>query len=103
MEQQSAKYAAGLPDGVPAHRRPLPFLFESNGRLTYFTNGLDSKPRSREVFELCIEIAIVVQQHVSVADATCRNDRVDRLADGYALSPQRAKVIGGVDADIVSG
>ena len=41
VEAQSAKYAAGLPDNLPAHRRPLPFLFESNGSVTYFTNGLD--------------------------------------------------------------
>ncbi len=50
VEAQSAKYAAGLPDKLPAHRRPLPFLFESNGAVTYFTNGLDPKPRSRQVF-----------------------------------------------------
>lgn len=50
VEAQSAKYAAGLPDNLPAHRRPLPFLFESNGRVTYFTNGLDPVPRSRQVF-----------------------------------------------------
>src|ERR1039457_5253340 len=28
VEAQSAKYAAGLPDNLPAHKRPLPFLFE---------------------------------------------------------------------------
>jgi type I restriction enzyme R subunit len=50
VEAQSAKYAAGLPDNLPAHRRPLPFLFESNGPTTYFTNGLDPKPRSRRMF-----------------------------------------------------
>src|SRR5438270_2805205 len=50
VEAQSAKYAAGLPDNLPAHRRPLPFLFESNGSVTYFTNGLDPAPRSRQVF-----------------------------------------------------
>jgi type I restriction enzyme R subunit len=50
VEAQSAKYAAGLPDNLPAHRRPLPFLFESNGSVTYFTNGLDPLPRSRQVF-----------------------------------------------------
>jgi type I restriction enzyme R subunit len=38
VEAQSAKYAAGLPDNLPAHRRPLPFLFESNGSVIYFTN-----------------------------------------------------------------
>src|SRR3984957_2483790 len=50
VEAQSAKYAAGLPDNLPAHRRPLPFLFESNGSVTYLTNGLDPLPRSRQVF-----------------------------------------------------
>ena len=40
VEAQSAKYAAGLPDNLPAHRRPLPFLFESNGSVTFFTNGI---------------------------------------------------------------
>ena len=50
VEAQSAKYAAGLPDNLPAHRRPLPFLFESNGSVTYLTNGLDPAPRSRQVF-----------------------------------------------------
>ncbi len=51
VEAQSAKYAAGLPDNLPAHRRPLPFLFESNGSVNYFTNGLDPIPRSRQVFD----------------------------------------------------
>jgi type I restriction enzyme R subunit len=50
VEAQSAKYAAGLPDNVPAQRRPLPFLFESNGSVIYSTNGLDPTPRSRQVF-----------------------------------------------------
>jgi len=50
VEAQSAKYAAGLPDNLPAHIRPLPFLFESNGSVIYFTNGLDPIPRSRQVF-----------------------------------------------------
>jgi type I restriction enzyme R subunit len=50
FEDQSSKYAAGMPDDLPAHRRPLPFLFESNGPVTYFTNGLDPVPRSRPVF-----------------------------------------------------
>ena len=50
VEPQTAKYAAGLPDNLPAPRRPLPFLFESNGAVTFFTNGLDLAPRSRQVF-----------------------------------------------------
>ena len=50
VEAQTAKYAAGLPSNLPAHFRPLPFLFESNGEITYFTNGLDPVPRSRKIF-----------------------------------------------------
>jgi type I restriction enzyme, R subunit len=50
VEAQSAKYAAGVPDNLPSHKRPLPFLFESNGSVTFFTNGLDPVPRSRQVF-----------------------------------------------------
>ena len=50
VETQSAKYAAGIPDNLPAHKRPLPFLFESNGSVIYSTNGLDPTPRSRQIF-----------------------------------------------------
>ena len=50
VEPQSGKYSTGLPDSLPAPRRPLPFLYESTGVETQFTNGLDPQPRSRLVF-----------------------------------------------------
>ncbi len=50
VEAQSAKYGAGLPDNLPCYVRPLPFLYESTGAQTQFTNGLDPQPRSRDVF-----------------------------------------------------
>ena len=50
VEVQSERYAQGLPAALPAWRRPLPFLFESTGVETQFTNGLDPQPRSRGVF-----------------------------------------------------
>ena len=50
VEVQSARYAQGLPTSLPAWRRPLPFLFESTGVETHFTNGLDPQPRARNVF-----------------------------------------------------
>jgi type I restriction enzyme R subunit len=43
VESQSARYAAGLPAALPAWRRPLPFLYESTGIETHFTQ----RPRSR--------------------------------------------------------
>ena len=50
VEAQSGKYSTGLPDNLPAHERPLPFLYESTGVETQFTNRLDPEPRSRQVF-----------------------------------------------------
>ena len=50
VEVQSGKYSTGLPDNLPAYMRPLPFLYESTGVETQFTNGLDPDPRSRLVF-----------------------------------------------------
>ena len=50
VEAQSGKYGDGLPDTLPYYVRPLPFLYESTGVETRFTNGLDPQPRSRNVF-----------------------------------------------------
>lgn len=52
VEPQSARYAEGLPDHVEAPFQPLPFLYESTGVETRFTNGLDPDPRSRDVFSV---------------------------------------------------
>ena len=50
VELQSGRYAQGLPASLPAWRRPLPFVWESTGVETHFTNGLDPEPRARGVF-----------------------------------------------------
>ena len=50
VETQSGKYSDGLPGTLPAHRKPLPFLYETTGSETRFTNLLDPEPRSRGVF-----------------------------------------------------
>ncbi len=50
VELQSGRYAKGLPTALPAWRRPLPFVWESTGVETHFTNGLDPEPRARSVF-----------------------------------------------------
>jgi type I restriction enzyme R subunit len=50
VETQSNRYVKGLPDGLPAWRKPLPFAYQSTGVETRFTNGLDPAPRSRDVF-----------------------------------------------------
>jgi len=50
VETQSLNYLNGLADGIPSYGRPIPFHFESTGKVTQFTNLLDPHPRSREVF-----------------------------------------------------
>jgi len=50
VEPQSQHYAEGLPTNLQTAVRPLPFLYQSSGSITRFTNLLDPDPRSREVF-----------------------------------------------------
>ncbi len=49
VELQSGTYAAAELKWVN-NQEPLPFVYESTGVLTRFTDGRDPKPRSREVF-----------------------------------------------------
>lgn len=50
VESQTERYSQGLPRALPAWQRPLPFLYQSTGEETRFTNLLDPEPRSRQVF-----------------------------------------------------
>ena len=49
VEEQSEGYAKAKLKWV-SNAEPLPFLYESTGQITRFTNGRDPSPRSREVF-----------------------------------------------------
>jgi type I restriction enzyme R subunit len=49
VEEQSSGYAASKLKWV-SNSQPLPFIYESTGVITRFTDGRDPKPRSREVF-----------------------------------------------------
>jgi len=50
FEGQTAKYSEGLPDSLPAPRRPLPFGYQTTGIETRFTNLLEPDAASRNVF-----------------------------------------------------
>src|SRR5579859_3428933 len=50
VERQSGKYVEGLPDWIKPPVYPLPFIYESTGTETRFTNGYDPDARSRRVF-----------------------------------------------------
>ena len=70
VEVQSEKYSTGLPDNLPAHQRPLPFLYESTGTETQFTNRLDPEPRSRQVSSFHTPKALAEWIGVSEASGT---------------------------------
>jgi type I restriction enzyme R subunit len=50
VEAQSRAYAEQAPEKLQVPIRPLPFLYESTGVETWFTNGLDPDPTARPVF-----------------------------------------------------
>ncbi|WP_202901931.1 DEAD/DEAH box helicase family protein [Thermogemmatispora carboxidivorans] len=50
VEEQSSKYRHGVPADLPAARLPLPFVYESTGVETRFTNYLEPAASSRQVF-----------------------------------------------------
>ena len=49
VEEQSLRYATAKLKWA-TNKEPLPFIYESTGEITRFTNGRDPKPRSRELF-----------------------------------------------------
>lgn len=50
VDWQSDKYVNGVPDDLPCHHNPLPYVYESTGKETLFRNLLDNDARSRNVF-----------------------------------------------------
>lgn len=50
IESQSAGYSCHLPDFVAHYQMPLPFVYESNGGETFFTDARDPHPQARQVF-----------------------------------------------------
>ena len=89
VEAQSEKYGAGLTDNLPAHVRPLPFLYESTGVETRFTNGLDPQPRSRNVFAFHTPETLAEWLGASDSSKEMRSEGLGRIADadgtGYRI------------------
>jgi type I restriction enzyme R subunit len=81
VEPQSAKYAAGLPSNLSALVKPLPFLYESTGDETMFTDGFDPEPRSRPVvtFHRPETLARWLRHWVDDADGGSLRARLRRL------------------------
>ena len=82
VETQSTKYSEGLPDNLPYYRRPLPFLYESTGAETQFTNLLDPGPRSRLVFSFHKPETLARWIGVSDGDAGALDTGQSQIGEG---------------------
>lgn len=89
VELQSGRYAQGLPNTLPAWRRPLPFAYESTGIETHFTNGLDPAPRARSVFAfhrpemLALWLKGLLQSTVLTTDGSVPSGEVQAPPDNF--------------------
>ena len=81
VEAQSGKYGEGLPDTLPYYVRPLPFLYESTGVQTRFTNGLDPQPRSRNVCSFHTPETLAEWLGARDASVEVSPDRPDLIAE----------------------
>lgn len=88
VEEQTARYAgSALKWRVKAE--PLPFLFESTGQITRFTDGRDPSPRSREIFHFFTPGQLVPQDpNDEPASALLARIRAEREARSNS-SPNR--------------
>ncbi|MBU0466867.1 MAG: DEAD/DEAH box helicase family protein [Nanoarchaeota archaeon] len=108
-EFQTSKYARGFPEDFDSIELPLPFLYESNGSETRFTNIWDPKPRSREVFafhkpeamEEWIKkgkkenLRFKLAQNVSYKNKdlwSVQKEAIEKLKESLALSKPRALI-----------
>jgi type I restriction enzyme, R subunit len=94
VESQTAKYAAGLPSELSAFVSPLPFLYESTGDETMFTDGFDPEPRSRPVvtFHRPESLARWVRHWIDDADGGSLRARLERLEPVGAEGLRRIQV-----------
>ena len=83
VESQSTGYASATLKWVN-NKQPLPFVYESTGAITRFTDGRDPKPRSREVFSF--HRPETLQEFLGKADSL-----LSRLQNLPRLSPARLR------------
>ncbi|MFT4043818.1 MAG: DEAD/DEAH box helicase family protein [Gordonia sp. (in: high G+C Gram-positive bacteria)] len=108
VEHQTRKYAEGLrtEHQLAAWRRggPLPFRYESTGAETRFTNQLDPKPRSREVFQFARPETVQTWMHQADADpdAPTLRARIHTLPelDSDGLRPNQFEAIRGIEKSL---
>jgi len=104
VELQSSKYSDGLPEGINAPVVPLPFIYESTGSETRFTNLRDPEPRSRRVFsfhrpETLQAWARDIAEHPNAPTLRARLRQMPSLEEG-SLWPVQATAIRNIEESL---
>ncbi|KAA0961498.1 DEAD/DEAH box helicase [Microbacterium sp. ANT_H45B] len=106
VEWQSSKYAEGLPADVrlaalTTHGR-LPFVFESSGTETHYTNGYDPDPRARRIFNFPKPSTLAEVLNVREEKHPTWRGKVRDLPtlDTKPLRPAQIEAINGVEASL---
>jgi type I restriction enzyme R subunit len=104
---QTAKYVDGIPEDVPtALEGALPFVYQSTGTETRFTNTLDPEPTSRDVFsfhrpETLARWLEEVRRHPTGPTLRHRLKQLPPL-DGSTLWPAQVQAIGNLEESLAA-
>ena len=104
---QTAKYVDGIPDDIPtAIEGALPFVYQSTGTETRFTNTLDPEPTSRDVFwfhrpETLAGWLEEAQRHVGQATLRHRLQHLPPL-DATGLWPAQVRAIRNLEESLTA-
>ncbi len=100
VEIQAERYSEGVPDLIPAFVRPLPFLYQSTGVETRFTNRLDPAPRSRNVFHF--HRPETLAQWVTTSPSSTLRSRIQTIPslDGGNLWPAQKKAVANLECSL---
>lgn len=110
VEWQSAMYADGLPADVRlaarTHQRRLPFVFESSGVETHFTNGFDPAPRARLIINVPRPetLARLLRDAVGDPENPTWRAKVRHLPglDTAPLRPAQIEAVNGVENSLIA-
>ena len=72
---------------------PLPFAYESTGKVTQFTNGLDPDPRSREVFTFHRPAELLRLQGLGAAQLRAELRGMPALTKGHLWGVQHKAIL----------
>ena len=93
VEMQTEKYSTGLPPQLKPWHNPLPFLYQSTGVETRFTNALDPDPLSRRLFTFHRPETLLkwAQGRAGIAGAASSADAVQETPDAPYNAPSTSQ------------